>query len=80
MFQKKAKIQSARAIGFLNDFIQFSVQYITTIRISCLQMFFEIGVLKVCKIHRKAPVLESLLGKVASLEAYKFIEKRLQHR
>ena len=80
MFQKKAKVQSARAIGFLNDFIQFSVQYITTIRISCLQMFFEIGVLKVYKIHRKAPVLESLLGKVASLEAYKFIEKRLQHR
>ena len=43
-------------------------------------MFFETGVLKVCNIHRKTPVLESLFSKVASLEAYKFIKKRLQHR
>ena len=56
------------------------MQYITTIRTSRSQMFFEIGVLKVCNIHRKTPVLESLFGKVASLEAYKFIEKRLQNR
>ena len=34
-------------------------------------MFFEIGVLKVCNIHRKTPVLESLFSKVASLEVYK---------
>ena len=43
-------------------------------------MFFEIGVLKVCNIHRETTVLESLFSKVASLEAYKFIKKRLQHR
>ena len=43
-------------------------------------MFFEIGVLKVCNIHRKASVLDSLFSKVASLETYKFIKKRLQHR
>ena len=43
-------------------------------------MFFEKGVLKVCNIHRETPVLESLLSKVASLETYKFIKKRLQLR
>ena len=52
----------------------------TTIRSSHSQMLFEIGVLKVCNIHRKTPVLESLFSKVASLEAYKFIKERLQHR
>ena len=41
---------------------------------------FEIGVLKVRNIHRKTPVLESLFSKVASVEAYKFIKKILQHR
>ena len=40
-------------------------------------MFFEIGVLKVCNIHRETPVLEPLFSKVASLGAYKFIKKRL---
>ena len=40
---------------------------------------FEIGVLKVCNIPTKTPVLESLFSKVASLEAYKCIAKRLQH-
>ena len=77
---KETKGQSGRPIRFLNNFIQFSMQYITTIRTSRSQMFFEIGVLKVCNIHRKTPVLESLFSKVASLEAYKFIKKRLQHR
>ena len=56
------------------------MQYITNVRTSRSQIFFEIGVLKVCNIHRKTPVLESLISKVASLEAYKFIKKRLQHR
>ena len=65
---------------FLNNFIQFSMQYVTTIRTSRSQMFFEIGVLKVCNIHRETPVLEPLFSKVANLEAYKFIKKRLQHR
>ena len=78
--KKQAKVQYARPVRFLNNCIQFSMQYITTIRTSRSQMFFEIGVLKVCNIHRKTPVLESLFSKVASLEAYKFIKKRLQHR
>ena len=38
-------------------------------------MFFEIGVLKVCNIHRKMPVLESLFSKVPSLEAYTCLYK-----
>ena len=76
---KGTKVQSGRWIRFLINFIQFSMQYITTIRTSRSQMFFEIGVLKVCNIHRETPVLEPLFSKVASLEAYKFIKKRLQH-
>ena len=36
--------------------------------------------MKLCNIHRKTPVLESLFNKVASLEAYKFIKKRPQNR
>ena len=40
---------------------------------------FERGVLKVCNIPRKPPLLESLFSKVAILEAYKCIKKRLQH-
>ena len=67
---KGTKGQSGRPICFLNNFIQFSIQYITTIRISRLQMFFGESVLKVCNIHRKTPVLESLFSKDASLEAY----------
>ena len=43
-------------------------------------MFFEMGILKVCNIHRKTSVLESLFSKVATLEACNFIKKRLQHR
>ena len=74
------KSQSGRPICFLNTFIQFSVQYITTTRTSRSVLFFEIGILKVCNFHRKTLVLESLFSKVASLEAYKFIKKRLQHR
>ena len=31
-------------------------------------------------IHRKTPVLESLVNKVAGLKAYNFIKKRFQHR
>ena len=77
---RETKCQSERPIRFLINFVQFCMQYVTTIRISRSQMFFEIGVLKVCNIHRKTPVLESLFSKVASLEAYKFIKKRLQHR
>ena len=38
-------------------------------------MFFEIGAFNVCNIHRKAPVLESLFSKIASMEAYKFIKE-----
>ena len=58
----------------------FYAMYITTIRSSRSQMFFEIGFLKVCNIHRKIPVLESLFSKVASLEVCNFIKKRFQHR
>ena len=77
---KETKGQSGRLIRFLNIFIQFSMQYITTIRTNRSQMFFEIGVLEVCNIHGKTPVLESLFSNVASLEVYKFIKKRLQRR
>ena len=72
--------RNKRPMWFLNNFIQFSMQYITTIRSSRSQMSFEIGVLKTCNIHRKTPVLESLLSKVASLEACNFIKKRLHYR
>ena len=65
---KERKGRSGRPIRFLNYFIQFSMQYITTIRTSRLQMFFEKSVLEVCNIHRKTPVLESLFNKVASLK------------
>ena len=78
MFQKKQKAnmegQSASWIILLS-----STQYIITIRTSHSQMFFEIGVPKVCNIHKKKPVLlESLFSKVGSLGAYKFIRKRHQ--
>ena len=72
--------RNKRPIWFLNNFIQFSMQYTTTIRSSRSQVFFEISVLNVCNIHRKMPVSESLFSKVASLEACNFIKKRLQHR
>ena len=71
--------RNKRPIRFLNNFIQFSMQYITTIRTSRTQMFFEIDVIKVCNIHRKTPALESLFSKVASMKACNFIKKRLQH-
>ena len=35
---------------------------------------------KFCNILRKTAVLKSLLHKVANLQAYNFIKKRLQHR
>ena len=68
---KQTKGQCGRPIRFLNNFTKFSMQYVTTIRTNRSQVFFEIGVLKVCNIYRKMPVLESLFSKVASLEAYK---------
>ena len=72
--------RSKRPIWFLNNFIQFSMQYTTTIRSSRSQMFFKIGILKVCNIYRKTPVLESLFSKFSSLEACNFIKRWLQHR
>ena len=77
---KETKGQSGRPIRFLDNVSIFSMQYITTIRTSSSQMFFETDVLKVCNIHRKTPVLVSLFSKIASLEVFKFIKKRLQHR
>ena len=77
---KETKGQSGRPIRFLNNVSIFSMQYITTIRTSSSQMFFETDVLKVCNIHGKTPVLVSLFSKIASLEVFKFIKKRLQHR
>ena len=35
--------------------------------------------LKICNIHRKAPVLKSLCNKVAGLKIHNFIRKRLHH-
>ena len=35
--------------------------------------------LKICKFHRKAPMLESLFNEIASLKACNFIKKKLQH-
>ena len=77
---KETKDQSRRPIRLLNSFFQFSMQYKTTMRTSRSQMFFETGVLKVCNIDRKTPMLGSLFSKFVSLEAYKFIKKTLQHR
>ena len=34
---------------------------------------------KLCKIHRKTPLLESLFKEVAGLKAWNFIKKRLQY-
>ena len=51
-------------IWLLNNFIQFSMQCKTTITRSRSQMFFEIGFLKVCNIHRKTHVLEFFLVKL----------------
>ena len=77
---KETKGQCGRPMHFLHNFIQLSMQYITTVRTSRSQMFFEIVVLKVCNIYRKAPVLESFFSKVTIMEVYKSIKKRLQHR
>ena len=77
---RKTKGQSGKPIRSQNNFIQFCMQFVITIRISRSQMFFEIGVLKVYNIHRETPVLEPLFSKTANLKAYKFIKKRLQHR
>ena len=77
---RKTKGQSGRPFRSQNNFIQFCMQYVITIRISRSQMFFEIGVLKVYNIHRETPVLEPLFSQTANLKAYKFIKKRLQHR
>ena len=49
-------------------------------RSSHLQMFFKIGVLKICILHRKTLQLESLFKKVAKLRPCNIIKKRLQHR
>ena len=57
--------RNKRPIWFLNNFIQFYMQYSS-------QMFLEIRVLKVCNIHSKTPVLESLFNKDASLKACNF--------
>ena len=48
---KETKGHSGRRIRFLNNFIQLSMQCIITIRTSRSQMFFEIGIFKVCNIH-----------------------------
>ena len=63
-------------------------------RSSCSQVFFKMGVLKSFRdirvsesflesfrnIQRKTPVSESLFDKVAGLEAYNLIKRRLLHR
>ena len=44
-------------------------------------MFYNIRFsYKLCNIHRKLPLLESLFNKVAGLKLYNFIKKRLQDR
>ena len=48
---------------------------INFVRSSRSQMFFKINVLKkLCKFHRKKPVLQSLLNKVAGLKVWNFIK------
>ena len=39
---------------------------------TCLQMFYKIGSQKLCKIHRKTPVLEPLFNKVVALRPATF--------
>ena len=36
--------------------------------------------LKICNIHRKTPVLESLFNSIAGLKIHNFIRKRLHHK
>ena len=53
---------------------------LTNFRSSRLQRFFKTDVLKNCAIFtEKKPVMESLFNKVAGLQAFNFIQKRLQH-
>ena len=47
---------------------------------SCWQIFNKTSVLKSFQYSQETPVLESLLKKVAGLEARKSIKSRLQHR
>ena len=56
-------------IWFLNNFVQFSMQYITTIRSSRSQMFFEKSVLKVCNILQLNACVGSLF--VVKLQAWR---------
>ena len=77
---KETKGQSGRRIRFLNDCIQFSMQSIITIRTSRSQLFSEIGILKFAIFTEKRLCWSLFFSKVASLEAHKFIKKRLQHR
>ena len=72
---KETKNLSSSRIVLLNFLCN-----ITTIRNSRSQMLFEIGVLKICNIHRKTSVVESLFSKVAALKACNFFKMRLQHR
>ena len=72
---KETKNLSSSRIVLLNFLCN-----ITTIRNSRSQMLFEIGVLKICNIHRKTSVVESLFSKVATLKACNFFKMRLQHR
>ena len=45
------------------------------------QMFFRIGVLKNCSnVYRKTPLLDSLFNKIAGLQTYNLIKKKLQHK
>ena len=53
----------------------------TGFRSSRSQILLKIRVLKkLCKFHRKAPVLESLFHKVTGLKTGNSIKKKLQHK
>ena len=54
--------------------------WLSFVRSSRLHIFLKIDVLKNMFFHRKKPVLESLLNKVAGLKVCNFIKKRLKHR
>ena len=45
-----------------------------------LKLFCKKRVQKLCKFHRKTPMLKSLFTKVVGLKACSFIKTRLQHR
>ena len=61
-------------------FFQVSNIWLQILRFAKKKQPPEVFLIFFCRIHRKTPVLESLLRKVVGLTECNFIKKRLQHR